>query len=112
MLCMHPRFMEKYATVVAQKALDDEVFEQKEGIPILADFEEMRALLRRTQKVWKADPVMQGKVPQWVPKSSGNAGGGAGNGNGGNNTSTTASTTRCNERSFNKLASRMRDCSE
>ena len=24
MLCIHPRFMEKYATVVAQKALDDE----------------------------------------------------------------------------------------
>ena len=80
---MHPRFMEKYATVVAQKALNDEVFEQKDGIPILADFEEMRALMRRTQKVWKADPVMQGKVPQWVPKSSGNAGGGAGNSNGG-----------------------------
>ena len=50
MLCMHPRFMEKYATVVAQKALNDEVFEQKDGIPILADFEEMRALLRKDAK--------------------------------------------------------------
>ena len=83
MLCMHPRFMEKYATVVAQKALSDKVFEQKDGIPILACFEEMRALLRKVQKVWKTDPVMQGKVPQWVPKSSGNAGGGVGNKNGG-----------------------------
>jgi hypothetical protein len=75
--------MEKYATVVTQKALSDEVFEQKDGIPILACFEEMRALLRKVQKVWKTDPVMQGKMPQWVPKSSGNAGGGAGNKNGG-----------------------------
>ena len=39
----------------------------------------MRALLRKTQKVWKADPVMQGKVP----KSSGNSGGGGGNGGSG-----------------------------
>ena len=78
MLCMHPKFMEKYATVVAQKALDDEEFEQKDGIPIVADFEEMRALLRRTQKVWKADPVLQGKVP----KNSG--GGGSSGGSGGN----------------------------
>ena len=72
MLCMHPKFMEKYALVVAQKALDAtaEVFEQKEGIPIVADFEAMRDLLRATQRVWKADPVMQGKVP----KNSGNGG--------------------------------------
>ena len=35
---MHaPKFMEKYAVVVAQKALDDEEFEQKDGIPIVAD---------------------------------------------------------------------------
>ena len=80
MLCMHPKFMEKYAVVVAQKALNDEEFEQKEGVPVVKDFEEMRDLLRKTQKVWKADPVTQGKVP----KNSGrNGGGGNGDGNGG-----------------------------
>ena len=80
MRCMHPKFMEKYAVVVARKALDGEEFEQKDGIPIVADFEEMRALLRKTQKVWKADPVLQGKVP----KNSGNSGNsGSGGGHGG-----------------------------
>ena len=64
MRCMHPKFMEKYVVVVARKALDGEEFEQKDGIPIEADFEEMHALPRKTQKVWKADPVLQGKVPK------------------------------------------------
>ena len=79
MICMHPRFMEKYAVVVAQKALNDEEFEQKDGVPVVKDFEEMRKLLRKTQKVWKADPVAKGKVP----KSSGGGGGGGNGGSGG-----------------------------
>ena len=82
MVCMHPKFMEKYSQVVAQKALDldAEVFEQKDGVPIVKDFEEMRDLMRLTQRVWKADPVQQGKVP----KSSTRAGKKAGGTDGGN----------------------------
>ena len=45
MLCMHPKFIAKYAKVVEWKALNDEVFEQKDDIPIVADFEEMCELL-------------------------------------------------------------------
>ena len=45
MLCMHSKFMEKYALVVAANALEGRVFEQKKpGVPLLKSFEGVRDL--------------------------------------------------------------------
>ena len=55
----------------------------------------MRALLGRTQKVWKADLVMQGKVP----KSSGNGGNSGGGGGSGGGTTKQAACRVCKSKS-------------
>jgi hypothetical protein len=78
--------------------LDGEEFEQKDSIPIVADFEKRYALLRKTQKVWKADPVMQGKVPK-SSGNSGNSGGGGGNGGSGGGNKKQATCRVCRSKS-------------
>ena len=62
MTCMHPEFKDKFNVAVQARIAEGKRVKMHVGVPVFADFEEMKKLRREAQVFWDDDVVSCGYI--------------------------------------------------
>ena len=60
--CMHPEFKAKFNVAVQARIVEGKRVKMHDGVPVFADFDEMKKLMREAQVFWDDDPVSCGYI--------------------------------------------------